>query len=113
MRKFTLALFIISLTVIYSCDCIQSVHGVVIGSTSGSPVDSVNVSRYYKGEVVFYGLNNDTHTSEDGYFEFNGMTGGIFRCPRLELYFERDGYSVVKKFPSCCTTNDTIYIDGL
>lgn len=106
IRKFTY-LSIIILTV-YSCDCLQHVQGYIVDSSTLKPIDSVVVSRFYI-EPSDLRFTNNIYTDSLGHFEFKAISGGLFRCPKVELYFIRPGYELCrKKYPSCCTDNDKI-----
>ena len=105
--------FIILGVIIISCDCLQQVNGTVIDSNTKLPIDSVIISRYVSVDTTIE-LNHNIYSDKDGNFEFSGMTIGLFGCPRIKIVVEKNGYeSTIKKFRSCCTENDTIYLREL
>lgn len=51
-------------------------------------------------------------TDSSGYFMFTGISGGIFKCPDMQLNFKKDGYKVkTLNFRSYLTDNVLIYLE--
>lgn len=96
--------------IIFSCDCLQHTSGYVLDYETKLPLDSVLISRYFKSDSI-YPIDKYIVTNEKGFFEFTGMTGGLFGCPKLKLEIEKQGYeNIIKKYRSCCTEKDTILL---
>jgi hypothetical protein len=104
------SILIFSGLLIISCDCLQQASGTVLDSDTKLPIDSVIISRYFNSDTVIE-WNRNFYTDESGNFEFTGMAGGLFGCPKIKLEIEKTGYeNIIKKYRSCCTKNDTIYL---
>ena len=67
-----------------SCDCRQNVSGKVLDSETKKPIDSVYVHKINKD----YGK----YTSENGIFEINATSGGLFGCPAMKIVLTKKGY---------------------
>lgn len=102
-------IYLISFLVLaYSCDCIQHAQGYVVDFSTLLPIDSVKVYRFYETSEV-YKLNDNNFTDSLGRFDFTAISVGFFTCPKLKLYFVKQGYDIYdKKYHSCCRDNDTI-----
>ena len=79
----TIILLIIGVTII-SCDCHQNVSGKVLDSDSKKPLDSVYVHKISRE----YGK----YTSENGTFELDATSGGLFGCPPMKIVLNKKGY---------------------
>lgn len=89
-----------------SCDCLQSVQGIVVDERTGIPLEDVAIERRWKKES---GVKDTVFTDSNGKYEYVTMTGGLLGCPKVGLTFQKEGYKLSeKKFKSCCTANDTI-----
>ena len=96
-----------------SCDCLQHVQGYVVDSSTSQPIDSVSISQFYK--VPIDKRPDDKRYSDSiGGFEYMSISGGLFRCPSLTLYYDKAGYEIYeKKYRNCCRENDTIRLKRL
>lgn len=103
---FTLVLFSsLSLT---SCDCVQSVEGIILDKSTFEPLASVGIATtsITKNTIP----KNLISSSEKGIFKFHRM-GGMKGCNEISLYFFKNGYqekNVILKSPGI---NDTIYLE--
>lgn len=91
MRK--IAIILIGLTFLASCDCLQRVTGTVVDIETGRPLKSVTV----------YNKNKDwikTTTDTTGHFELSSISGG-FRCPPMTVIADINSYEKVEiKIPA-------------
>ena len=89
--------------VFVSCDCLQHIQGKVIDAETQQPIREVIVKK--DTNIVVY-------TDSIGNFEFTGMTGGLFGCPKIKLSFEKEGYTKTSmKYQSCCTDNAVVVLE--
>lgn len=99
--KVTILVFIV--VAFTSCKCLHHVQGIVIDTETRLPIDNVVVK-----ESGMYFM----HTNSCGNFEFTSMIGGLFRCSKISLSLEKEGYNKVrKKYKSCCTDNIVIILE--
>jgi len=103
MRIIKTSILLVFISAVFtSCDCLQHVQGVVIDSETQLPIDSVMVIRDAKRII---------YTDSLGNFEITSMTGGLFGCPKIVLFFEKEGYNkATKKYKSCCTDNAVVIL---
>lgn len=98
-------LFALGFASLASCDCLQQVEGVVVDSDTSLPIKEVEVRKQYSNgtlhPIVFT-------TSLSGGFEFNGISGGPWGCPDVDLHFEKPGYQSVTRTFSALASGDTI-----
>ena len=66
-----------------ACDCLQIVSGVVVDAHDRKPLMDVSIGK--KGSSPTY------VTDSLGHFEFRSVSGGLFRCPPLQLVFQKLG----------------------
>ena len=107
MRTAILALGLASLA---SCDCIQQVEGVVVDIGTSIPIEDVTVRKRYS-DGTYHSLG--TTTNFVGAFEFNGISGGPWGCPDVQLHFEKPGYQPVIRTFSALASRDTIRLKAL
>lgn len=93
--------FILALS-LSCCDCILEGSGVILDAETDLPVDSVRIRRVSKlnTEMGFY-------SGEDGGFSAHYITGGLGRCPDLNLEISKEGY---RNERITNPKNDTIYL---
>lgn len=84
MKTFLAISFILCLT-LSSCDCVQHYSAVIYDQESKEPLEGVQVKK--KGRT-----NIDTESRENGWVIWEGISGGIFKCPEPELVFSKKGY---------------------
>jgi hypothetical protein len=85
---------------------------VVLDRQSGEPLDH-----------VFYGIpkpadetsskSNNLYTEENGKYIFSKVSGGFRKCPDVVLYFNKQGYTPIKRTFMSISKNDTVYLDTL
>tara|TARA_R110002049_G_scaffold286226_1_gene467890 strand:+ start:4580 stop:4903 length:324 start_codon:yes stop_codon:yes gene_type:complete len=78
-----IAILIFGITLV-SCDCHQNVSGKVLDSQTKEPIDSVYVHKINKDYGKF--------TSENGAFELDATSGGLFGCPPMKIVLNKNGY---------------------
>lgn len=89
-------------TIFTSCDCLQHVQGVVIDFDTKAPISNV---------MVIKDENRVIYTDSLGNFNFTSVTGSLFRCPKVILSFQKEGYDKkIKKYKTCCTDNVVIIL---
>ena len=84
MKKVVIILF--GVLGLVSCDCVQQTYGVVVDEKSLQPLDSVFFSKVRQRPSSVY------LTDTNGTFTFDGISGGLFGCPAIELKFTKPGY---------------------
>ena len=103
MKIIKVSILVFIVFVFVSCDCLQHIQGKVIDAETKQPIREVIVKR--DTNVVVY-------TDSIGNFEFTGMTGGLFGCPKIKLSFEKEGYiKTSKEYKSCCTDNAVVVLE--
>jgi hypothetical protein len=88
----------------FGCDCLQEVGGTVYDSKTNVPIDSVayGITPVLTKENSQENLNYKRFTNANGIFDWKMLNGGLW-CPRLKIYFIKDGYEITRKsFKSCC-----------
>lgn len=96
---------------ICSCDCVQEASGIVLDKTTGLPLDSVAIGKLGKEDPSQPYSYLHVYTDSTGRYEYGDISGGLFGCPDLKLFFFKNGYKTAGlTFPSA-TQNDTIYLE--
>lgn len=72
-------------TVIFSCDCLHHIQGVVIDAETQLPIYKVIITKNKNGVI---------YTDSLGSFEFTSMTGGLFGCSKISLFFKMVAFYV-------------------
>lgn len=117
IRRFTILGFVpvrnialIPLMILFSCDCYQSVEGIVLDADSGLPIDNVQIVGNHDFE---HGEKNHVETSGDrGQFSYSDISGGLFGCPELVLVFSKEGYYIQRISFDSGSGSDTVYLEG-
>ncbi|MDB5283086.1 MAG: hypothetical protein JWO06_2161 [Bacteroidota bacterium] len=104
--------FIISLPLISSCDCIQRASGVVLDKQTGQPIQNVSLGKYVADDPNNVSIPRAL-TNANGQFNYSGISGGLFGCPDIQLYFNKERYRQVIKTFSSFSSNDTIFLEKL
>jgi hypothetical protein len=103
MKTLRISILLFVFAVFVSCDCLQHVQGTVIDAETQQPIRDVIVKR---------NTYQVCYTDSLGTFEFRVIAGGLFGCPNISVYFEKEGYNkITKQYPSCCTENDIIVLE--
>lgn len=89
-----------------SCDCVRTVHALVVDQATGQPIEGARVrERHGDGQYEDeYFLTNDS-----GLFEFDDISGG-FRCPPVQLHISKDGYIPVDRDFGSSSHGDTVLL---
>lgn len=89
------------------CDCVRTVSATVLDQDTKAPLQQVEVrERHGDGTCEELSFTTD----ETGLFEFRDISGGIRKCPEVELHFAKKGYVPVDRtFPSA-TAGDTVFM---
>lgn len=111
INKALLLSFLITLLLI-GCDCQQRAEGVVLDKATKETLCNVALGRYKK-EDPNNSFTTFQYTNDKGHFDFHGISGGLFGCPSLTLYFSKEGYKPTELKYNCskCFTLDTIYLE--
>ncbi|MFN8208266.1 MAG: hypothetical protein U0T82_12800 [Bacteroidales bacterium] len=86
------------------CDCLQQVSGTVYDFETKVPIDSVayGITPILTKDNSQENINYKRFTKENGFFDWKNINGG-FWCPRIKIYFIKEGYETKSKsFKSCC-----------
>jgi len=67
-----------------SCDCVQYASGIVVDETL-EPLSGVQVHKEYREGIT-------VETDQEGNFEIEGISGGIYECPPMTVIIMKDGY---------------------
>lgn len=94
-----------------ACDCVQEASGIVLDKTTGLPLDSVAIGKLGKEDPSQPYSYLHVYTDSTGRYEYGDISGGLFGCPDLKLFFFKNGYETTGlTFPSA-TQNDTVYLE--
>jgi hypothetical protein len=107
MKYVILLLFSILL---FSCDCMQRASGVILDKVSRRPIAKVAISKY-ETETSDNPFSSRQYSDTTGEFNYRSVSGGLFHCPGLNLYFSKAGYKNVKMNLGCSSLNDTIFLE--
>ncbi len=84
----------ILITLLIGCDCVQEIEGFVIDDKSEIVIKGVKVWKKQRPSII-------EETDNSGLFNYHGISGGIWKCPDLNLIFEKEGYERLEKtFPA-------------
>ncbi len=75
---------ILSLILMFSCDCLQKVEGDLYDAQTMQTVSDVVI---YKNTESYHTIKSDAK----GHFQFTDIESGT-KCPDLSLVFEKKGY---------------------
>jgi hypothetical protein len=85
--------FFIAFSLLYSCDCNQNVSGIVLDKETNLPIEKATIQKLNGSYNVF--------SSEKGEFKISAISGGVFKCPPMEIIVSKDGFF-----------SDTLYIEN-
>jgi hypothetical protein len=89
------------------CDCLRTVSATVLDQDTNSPLQQVEV-RERHGDGTYEELS--LTTDEAGLFEFRDISGGLGKCPDVQLHFTKEGFLPLDRtFPSF-TASDTVFM---
>ncbi len=90
---------------LYSCDCIQNVSGIVLDKTTKKPIDSAYIQNAIKNYDYSY-------TDRNGYFELKSISGGFRKCPPMGVAITKQNYEI-KIVEIENSGQDTIYLERI
>lgn len=99
-------------SILSSCDCTQQADGVVLDKQTKLPVESVALGKYEKSDST-NPFSRRIYTDLKGRFDYNGISGGIGKCPDLVLYFDKEGYKQLKVTFESFSERDTVYLEKI
>jgi len=91
--KYLFILF--TLILLSSCDCVQGAKGMVLDKATKQPLEHVAIGKYEKEDPA-NSYSRMEHSGTAGNYEYSSISGGLFRCPPLKLYFSKEGYKTVR-----------------
>lgn len=104
-------LLLITAFLFASCDCMQKASGIVLDKDDKQVIENVAVG---KREISTDKPDSDcVFTDKNGQFDYDGISGGLFTCPDLVLYFNKKGYKPIKVTFDSHSTNDTVYLESI
>lgn len=80
----------ICIITIIGCDCIQRVNLVVIDQNTEYQIDSVEIWETGSPELIYQVKGFDV-------FRYERISGGLFKCPKVELNFRKEHYKTFSK----------------
>src|SRR5690606_23188747 len=86
---------IVVVLILASCDCRQEVTGKIFDNETKFPIDHVAVGNYEK-ENTEQPYSRRYYSDSTGHFNYHSISGGLFGCPDVELYFSKEGYVTSK-----------------
>lgn len=96
---------IVSVFLLYSCDCIQDASGTVLDSSTKLPIDSAYVQNAIKNY-------DNAYTNDSGGFEIRSISGGPFGCPPMTVSIAKKGYEI-KTVEIESNKHETIYLEQI
>jgi hypothetical protein len=110
MMKILLIIFFFSGTCFFlSWDCVQTSEGVVADGQTHKPLDSVLITTVDPAKQKTY--TRASYTDSRGAYRFFHITGGLFGCPELVLYFNKPGYRQVQWHDAAGVRADTVFME--
>src|SRR6188768_4257730 len=98
-------IYILTLLLMSSCDCLQEATGVVMDKRTQKPIENVALGKYEK-EDTSNSYSRRIYTDEKGQFNYHSTSGGFRHCPDLVLYFSKEGYETNKMTFESVSEND-------
>ena len=110
MRKIILGvIFSVLIIIIFpGCDAHQEAKGTVIDKDTKQPIDSVSIGPTEQ-EDTSYSYSKKTYTNNKGEFYFFRITSSC----SFELFFNKQGYKVLKVSYDNPERNDTLYLEKI
>jgi hypothetical protein len=94
-------IFILSLTFLYSCDCIKTATGIVYDSKTKLPIANVEIN----------GSNNAAGIKTNQKGEFHIMKMDNHRCGIIKTVFKLENYKTLKLKIINRSQNNIIYLE--
>ncbi|NQY10795.1 MAG: hypothetical protein HRT71_14955 [Flavobacteriales bacterium] len=90
--KLTLWISVLVLTLLSSCDCLQTVEGKCVDDKTNKVIVGV-VVRLEDDDSDLYDQTKSVGISrKNGVFNVDNMASGVIGCPDIELFFFKEGY---------------------
>lgn len=83
-KKIYLTILIVFINLFSSCDCLQNGSGLIIDEETNKPIKNVEIKEVGKDFVQM--------SDENGYFEIQHITGGLFSCPNITIIVSKGEY---------------------
>ena len=93
-----------SLLFLCSCERKQTVSGVVVDKTTGTPMIGVRISLNAPAHMI-------THTDSIGGFLISSSSRGFGRHSPMKLYWNKEGYKQALRLYDTNVPNDTIWME--
>ena len=77
-------ILIIFINLLVSCDCLQNGSGIILDEETKKPISNVEIKEVGKDFIQ--------HSDENGYFEIQHISGGIFGCPDMTIIVSKSEY---------------------
>ena len=98
----------IPIMILCSCDCYRTAEGIIFDSDSGLPIENVQIvnnNDFDRGQT-----DHLVTSDEEGKFQYDDISGGLFGCPDLVLVFSKKGYLNQRISMEEGIGTDTIYL---
>jgi hypothetical protein len=96
----------LSICLLIACgDCNQNVSGTVLDKETKEPIDGAYVQNTLKNYV-------NSYTDKKGYFELRSISGGIRKCPPMQVAVTAKTYEIkIAEIEN--GAHDTIYLERI
>ena len=81
------------------------VSAVVLDAGTGNPVEGASIRERHDNRT--YEAHQDL-TNAEGLFEFSDLSGGLRRCPPVQLHVAKAGYVPLDRVCDAGTRGDTV-----
>lgn len=83
-KKTYLPILIVFINLFISCDCLQNGSGIIVDEETKKPIKNVEIKEVDKDIIQT--------TDENGYFEIQHISGGLFSCPDMTIIVSKKEY---------------------
>lgn len=88
-----------------ACDCLRQVSAVVVEEGTNIPIEGVEIREHHgNGTYDEHAVTSNTN----GTFEFSDISGGLRKCPDVQLHFAKPGFVPVDLTFPATMRGDTI-----
>lgn len=84
VKKTYLIILIVFINLFISCDCLQNGSGIIVDEETKKPIKNVEIKEIGKDFIQ--------NTDENGYFEIQHISGGLFSCPDITIIVSKKEY---------------------
>lgn len=84
VKRTYLVILIVFIKIFISCDCIQNGSGIIVDEETKKPIINAEVKEIGKDFIQ--------NTDENGYFEIEHISGGLFSCPDITIIVSKMEY---------------------